>query len=161
MSVPLLALTARGIVTAGANYPTSSPNNPENRVLVGVAALCLSMLAAFLPWRSLDKYYHYLNMQPVLSSISKDRTFGRSLVVIRGPEYPDYASAANENPLDLQADAPIFARDTTVAARQALMQTYSDRPIWVVDGPTRSGGSYRVVAGPLKASDVIAGRWPP
>lgn len=164
MSVPLLALTARGITTLGSGSlsgDVSARVISQNRMLTGVVALTVATVATFLPWRSLDKYHHYLNMRPVPKAIAQSKSFNRSLILIRGAEYPDYASAAVSNPLDLRADAPVFARDASPEVRRALLQVYGDRPIWIVDGPTLAGGSYRMVAGPLTASQVLSGKTPP
>jgi hypothetical protein len=30
-----------------------------------------------------------------------------------------------------------------------LRQAYPDRPLWILDGPTKTGDGYRVAAGPL------------
>lgn len=160
MTVPLLVFSARGLLTMGNRSPTASHSIARTRFLTAASALTIAMLAAFLPWQSLDKYYRYLDMRPVLRDIEQQQSFGRSLLIVRGPEYPDYASASVSNPLDLHANVPVFAHDTTLAARKALVRAYSDRPIWIVDGPTRTGDGYRVVAGPLTADEVLSGTWP-
>jgi len=163
MSVPLLALTARGIVTLGSTrgaegYPSATA---ETRWLVGATALGIAMVATFLPWRSLDKYHHYLNMQPVLSALGPDHDFSGGLIFIRGPRYPDYESASVSNPIDLSSSAPVFVRDVSPSVRQELIEAFGDRRVWVVDGPSRANGEYRLVAGPLSKADVLSGRWPP
>ena len=69
--------------------------------------------------------------------------------MIRGERSPDYASAAVYNPIDLRADATIYAWDRGAEVRHALMRAYPDRPIWIVDGPTRTHGAFKIVEGPL------------
>lgn len=112
-------------------------------------------LALFVPWRATGKYWHYRGMRPDVVQLARDRDFGRSLVLVRGSRHPDYVSAAAWNPVDLQADAPIYAWDATQAIREQLLAAYPDRPVWILDGPTLTGGAYRVVAGPLTASEVL------
>jgi len=119
------------------------------RVAVGVMALSAVALLVFVPWRALDKYHGYLEMYPDVRELSSQAGFGRSLVLVRGKEFPDYASAAIYNPLDLTAAAPVYAHARDTATNAAVLAAYGDRPIWILDGPSRTHGRYRVVAGPL------------
>ncbi len=120
------------------------------------AALALSFvaLAVYFPWRTVDKYYHYRNMRPDVPRLAAEQGFGRSLVFVRGRRHPDYASAAAYNPLDLTAGVPLYAWDSSPEAREEALRVYADRPVWILDGPTRTGDGYRVVAGPLTAADA-------
>ncbi len=156
MIVPFVALTARS-VEALAKRLARSPEEVDAtraRLIAGGAMLCLGAVVAFMPWRAVNKYYHYRGMQPGVERLAREHGFGRSLVLVRGPEFPDFISVAISNPLDFQADGPLYARDRGVDVREALLRAYPDRPIWVVDGPSRSGGTYRVVAGPVSPSDA-------
>ena len=158
MIVPFVALTARGLDRVAARMggvPTESAAH-RGRVIGGIALLLLGGLTVFVPWRALDKYHHYRGMQPGLSDLAAERRFGRSLVLIRGRETPDFASAAVENPLDLRAAVPLYAWDRGAAVRDSLAVVYADRPVWVVDGPSRTGAGYAVVAGPITAAELAA-----
>jgi hypothetical protein len=128
----------------------------RGRVLAGLTLLGIGCFAAFIPWRALDKYHDYRGMQPGLVHLAAEHQFGRSLVLIRGRETPDFASAAPFNPLDLQAPVPIFAWDRGAAVRAHLATAYPDRPVWLVDGPSRTGAGYRIAAGPLTAADLAS-----
>lgn len=159
MLLPLYALTARGLGELGdrldaAGTPVASRLG-HARALAGGAMLCLSATAAFIPWRMFDKYHHYLRMRSDIGEVAKAHGFGRSLVLVRGVEHPDYTSAATFNPLDLRADVPIYVRDRDAAERAALARAYPDRPVWIVDGPTLTSAGYRVVAGPLPAARLL------
>jgi hypothetical protein len=125
------------------------------RVLATTAALSVLVLTIYIPWRAFDKYHHYLNMRPDIPELADHYAFGRSLVMIRGPEHPDYASAIIYNPLDLQADAPVYVHVRGTAADAQIIQAYADRPIWIIDGPTLTHGAYQVAAGPLTAADLL------
>ena len=135
--VPLVFLTARALDKMGR--------------FAGPALACLCLLAVvnYLPWRGIDKYYHYLNMRPDVRRLAAERQFGPSLVFIRGPRHPDYASAAVYNPLDLRAAAPIYAWDRDPAARAEARRAYPDRAVWLVNGPSVTGRGFEVAAGPL------------
>ncbi|HET9532885.1 MAG TPA: hypothetical protein VFQ92_21195, partial [Blastocatellia bacterium] len=68
----------------------------------------------------------------------------------------DYASAAIYNPLDLRADAPIYAWDESPEVRSQVLEAYRDRPVWIVDGHSITGRGFEVVKGPLSAQELIA-----
>jgi hypothetical protein len=158
--VPLLALTVRGIQSLDkAPSESTGPSTGFSTVGLGVlvAVLCLSALTLvnYFPWRAIDKYHHYLGMRPDIRQLADERGFGKSLVLIRGNQHPDYASAAIYNPLDLHADAPIYAWDRSPEVRAAVLKAYSDRPVWVVDGPTITQRGFEVVEGPMSAKQMV------
>ncbi len=124
------------------------------RAQVALALACFSALVTFIPWRSFDKYFHYRGMQPGIRELASGNHFGRSVVLIRGERHPDYASAMIYNPLDWEADAPIYAWDRGIGVRKALFAHYTDRPVWIVNGPTRTGRGFEIAAGPFKAEEV-------
>jgi hypothetical protein len=121
--------------------------------LVVVTVVALTLIV-YVPWRAIDKYHHFRGMRPDIRTLSAVHAFGRSLVFVRGKEHPDYASAAVYNPLDWHAGAPVYAwyRDSE-AVRQAVA-AYPDRPVWLIDGPTMTGGGFEVAAGPLAPGTI-------
>lgn len=127
---------------------------PRLRFAVFLAALGSAFL--FLPWRAIDKYRGYRGMVPGAAALAREHGFGRSLVLVRGERHPDFASAAVDNPLDWEADAPIFAWDRDAATRARLLEHYADRPVWIIDGPSRGRGAFRLVAGPLNSAAAAA-----
>jgi hypothetical protein len=154
--IPCVALTARGLEWLETRLSTSGGiGNP--RVGVAVAVLALLTVVNYFPWRSLDKYRHYLRMRPDVRAIAAQKQMGRSLVLVRGDQFPDYTSAAIYNPLDLNSGQPVYAWDRDATTRAELLRTYSDRPVWIVEGPTITKAGYRVIAGPLKAADLATG----
>jgi hypothetical protein len=162
MIVPLVALTARGIQCLGEQLDGHGVPRPYRRAgeatgigtaraLLAVLALSASALVNYFPWRAIDKYHHYLGMRPDIRELAAQYDFGASLVLIRGVEHPDYSSAAVYNPVDLRALQPIYAWDRTPEVRARLLEAYRERPVWVVDGPSITGGRFRVAAGPIPA----------
>jgi hypothetical protein len=153
--VPCTALSARGlqILEMKTAQGGSRKNNP---VLVAAMALCVMALVNYFPWRSVDKYYHYLRMRPDVRRLARAHNFGRSLVLINGDRYPDYASAAIYNPLDLRSNESIYVWNRNPAVRAQVLQAYPDRPVWVVDGSSVTSGAFKVIAGPLDAQTLIA-----
>jgi hypothetical protein len=154
--VSCTALAARGIMeldyavaATTTPAPPASRGVPPARALGAALVLSFGALVTFFPWRAVDKYYHYRNMRPDIREIARTRSLGRSLVFIRGARHPDYASAAIYNPLDLRAEVPLYVWDASERAREQALAAYADRPVWIIDGPTRTKNGFRVAAGPL------------
>jgi hypothetical protein len=95
-------------------------------------------------------------MRADVRQLARDAGFGRSLVLVRGARFPDYASSAIYNPIDLHADAPIYAWDASAEIRTELLNAYPDRPVWIIDGPSITRGDFRVIAGPLSHGEARA-----
>lgn len=154
--VPCIALTARGVEILADRVNADGNPGSGARVVIAALALCLMSVVIFLPWRSLDKYHHYRRMRPDIRELARERAFGRSLVLVQGRRHPDYASAAIYNPIDLKANAPVYAWDRGPEVRARLMDVYADRPIWVVAGPTVTGHGFEVLGGPLSWSALTS-----
>jgi hypothetical protein len=154
--VPCVVLTARGIqylsIRLEANTDVTSYNG--ERVIVGVLLLCLLTLVNYFPWRAVDKYHHYRGMRPDIRYLAKEYGFGKSLVLIKGNNIPDYASAATYNPVDLQADSPVYAWDQNAQVRTKLLKSFSDRPVWIVNGPSITHSGFKVVEGPISTLEL-------
>jgi 4-amino-4-deoxy-L-arabinose transferase-like glycosyltransferase len=168
--VPLTVLTARGIqfvsesLERGAynqepraqsnDFPLSATSFQNVRVIVGVASLCVFALANYFPWRAIDKYYHYLGMRPDIRNLARQHEFGKSLVLIRGKAHPDYASAWIYNSWNSNNDRPVYAWDRNPEARAKVIEAYPDRLVWLVDGPTITNGSFKLIDGPRRAHEL-------
>ena len=150
--VPMLALSARGIVQTDVALREAGFNDGALKAAVTFAMLAMLV---FVPWRGIDKYYHYRGMRPDVRAIAESRQFGNSLVLVRGKRHPDYHSAATYNPIDLTAAGPIYARDLGAAERGRLLDAYPNRPIWILDGPSVTRDSFHV-SGPFTAEQVRA-----
>lgn len=140
----LIGLSARGIHT----FDTITGLAQRKGTVMAVIA-CTIALLTFVPWRATDKYFRFRGMRPDVRTLAATHGFGRSLVIINGNEMPDYSSAAAYNPLDWQAPVPIYAWNRDARAVEDLRAAFADRPLWIVDGPTRTGDGFRVAAGPI------------
>jgi dolichyl-phosphate-mannose-protein mannosyltransferase len=157
MLVPCMALTARGIQLLERKLASgTSSSNRGALVMIAVLLLCVSTLINYFPWRAIDKYHNYLGLRPDIHYLARTYNFGKSLVLIEGDSRPDYASAAVYNPLDLQADAPVYAWDQNPEVRSQLLKAYVDRPVWVVAGPSVTGSGFKVLEGPIPANKLVA-----
>lgn len=154
MVVPLVVLAGRGIVTLGARIDEQFENG-STRVLSAVLALSVMAMAVFVPWRAIDKYHNFRGMRPDIRYLAKAHNFGPSLVLVQGNKDPDYASAAIYNPLDLAANATIYAWDRDNDTRRRLLEAYADRPVWIVRSPSLTGRGYEVVDGPVAAAELL------
>ena len=77
MLVPLIALTVRGVMSLSPTLsPTLSSSQPPStpspvlsvhttQLLSAVVLLSVVSLVAFVPWRSIDKYWHYRGMEAI------------------------------------------------------------------------------------------------
>ncbi len=142
--VPLCALTASGIRRLA---PDAGP--VRERVSLGVAALSVAAVLCFMPWRSVDKYWHFRRIEPGMARLAEAKGMSGGLVLVRGPRHPDYHGAAIYNSLDLRAPSTVFAWDRNREARAAVLRAYPNRLVWYVDGPTVTKGDYELSAGPL------------
>ncbi len=139
---PLAALAARGLSRLGER---GGPGR-LGRCLTGAGALSVAALLIFVPWRAADKYHHYRGMSPegprrALREIGP----GPALVLVQGSRFPDYASTAIYNPIDVRDSAGvIFAWDKDSVTRSALLEYFVGRPVWLLSGPTINGGAWRL-----------------
>jgi len=145
--VPLVVLAARGAISLDARGGAG----PPGRVHFTVLALGLSLISVvtFLPWRALDKYHGYRGMDAGIQRLAEEAPFGPDLVLIQGSRHPDYHSAAIYNPLDWDAEETIYAWDRSPEVRRAVLEAYPDRKVWLVEGPSLTGGGHRIVEGPV------------
>jgi hypothetical protein len=126
------------------------------RGAIAAPMLVVASLLVFVPWRVVDKYRGYLRMQPDAPRLARELRFGRSLVFIRGERFPDYASAATYNPLDLRAAAPVYAWFKNETALREAIAAYPDRPVYILDGPSRTRSGFRLAAGPVAGTELLA-----
>jgi Dolichyl-phosphate-mannose-protein mannosyltransferase len=156
MLVPLIAMTGSGLQALEKTFPLESGvlDHSRARLTIALMSLCLLAMINYLPWRALDKYHRYLGMRPDIIELASGHSFGTSLVLIRGSEHPDYASAWVYNPLNPYAAGPVYAWDRNPEVRAQLLRAYSDRPIWLVDGPSITDKGFRIIAGPLSVSEL-------
>ncbi len=155
MLFPCVVLTARGIQFFVMTLKAGSNSLSYIRVAIAIFSLCTLTLVNYFPWRAIDKYHHYLGMRPDVRYLARQFNFGRSLVLIRGNHYPDYVSAFAYNPLDLNAEAPVYVWDRDSSVTAHVLQAYRERPVWIVNGPSLTGRGYEVVSGPLRAGNLL------
>lgn len=153
--VPALVLSARGLETLGEQVRGAGPRDGATRVFAGAAMLVLVTVVVFVPWRAADKYFRYRGMRPDVRTIAADPAMRNGVLLIRGNRHPDYGSAVVYNPLTEESPAPLLVWDRSDSIRVALVAAYPSRRFWVVDGPSITGGAYKVVAGPLTGEALL------
>jgi len=147
--LPALVLSARAVLSLSTWFGKVAGREVSIWPLGASLVLVGLTLTVFIPWRATNRYYHYRGMRPDIRDLATDHAFGPSLVLVRGERTPDYASAATYNPIDLEAPVPIYIWDSGREIEQPIATAFPDRPLWIVDGPSRTGDGFRVVAGPL------------
>jgi hypothetical protein len=148
--LPVVVLTLLGAQALAARLRDPGLPAAVERVWAFIALATLLGVVNLLPWRALDKYHNYRGIRADLFALQRNYHFGHSLVLVRGPLWPDYASTVPFNPPTLLPDAPgpIFARELDAATTQRLRQYYSGRPIWILAGPSVTGRGFEVVEAP-------------
>ena len=151
MLIPLIVFAAKGITSLEKTFYSflEEQRGGTSYVQAGVFILCIFSLLNFVPWRSLDKYFHYLDMRPDIKTLAQQHGFGNSLVLIQGKAFPDFASAAAYNILPFTDSAPIYVWDRDPQIKKRLFQSFGDRPIWIVGGPSKTDAAYKVLKGPI------------
>ena len=138
MILPLVVLSARGMEHFQFKLDPSGL-----QIFAAVLVMALLTLCNYFPWRSVDKYHHYLNMMPEICSI-QPATDHNTLIVVQGSQFPDYASAMACNPLDFHQGNPIYVWDKNPNVRRQVLEEYKDRSIWFVRGPSLTGRGYEI-----------------
>jgi hypothetical protein len=151
--LPMIALTVRGACHVGSRLPGRQAGMTQ--VVTGMLALSIAGMATFMPWRAIDKYFHYNNMRPDIRQLAQTHDFSNSLVLVSGTRFDDYMSAAVYNAPEIGTGPVIYAWDRDAATRNALLAAFSKREVWLVDGPTVTGAGFRVVAGPLSVAEML------
>ncbi len=145
--IPGVLLTARGSLWLRERVAR------PGLVPAALCALVLASLTTFFPWRAIDKYRGYRQMRPGLERLAREAGFGRDLILIRGPMHPDFHAAVILNPLRADAPGPLYAWDSGDDMRARLRAAFPDRGIWVLEGPSLTGGGYRIIEQPSTRSD--------
>jgi hypothetical protein len=144
---PLIILSVRGCEILSEKY---------DRAPYLIAALLAASVLAYLPWRAIDKYHRYRLMRPDVRELAEQHRFGESLVIIRGRRHPDYASAVTYNPVDFNDPVPLYAWDQDRAdLRKLAVDAFPDRPVYIIDGPSKTGRGFELRAGPLHGIDEV------
>lgn len=147
--VPLAVLSARGLEELERRVGARAP--------LAVATLVVMSLAIYVPWRAVDKYHNYRGMRPDVRQLAADHGFAGDLVLVAGARFPDYASAAILNPIDLNGGDTVYAWDRNPEVRAATLRAFQNRRVWFIEGPAITKEGYRVTAGPLQAGDLLEG----
>lgn len=155
--VPCLVMTVRGlqVLAEKLDAGTESTMGVGRRAFIGAVMLCALSVVNYFPWRAVDKYHHYRGMRPDVRALAAKHAFGRAVVLIRGNRFPDYASAAVYNSIDLQADDPLYVWDRNPEVRSQVLDAYPDRTVWIVEGPSVTNRGYQVVAGPITSRELM------
>jgi hypothetical protein len=149
--VPCAVLAGRALASIEARHTVM----PGARTMVATGVLCLGALFVYVPWRAADKYRHYRSIRPDFVMMRDDPAYRDAVILVSGRRHPEWASAALANDLYIGSSAaPVFAWDRDPATRQAVLNAFPNRPVWLMKGPSETGGS-EVLRGPVAPSERL------
>lgn len=149
--VPFAVYTA-----VGAGAAADRLGIPIGRMALFVLLASILGALSVVPWRAANKYHNYRGLSPAVGRLAAEYRFGRSLVLVRGDRNTDYACAAIYNPVDLTADAPVYAWESGPDAAARLRAAFPDRPVWIIAGPTVTGRGFEVLVHPSPSHAIEA-----
>lgn len=145
--LPCTALTVRAaqMLSARAQEAFLPPGAPS-RVWAMLALATAAGLLTLLPWRSLDKYWHYRGTSAGLRRLATQASFSRSLVIINGVRWPDYACASYLNPamLSKEYEGAVFALPSSAQSLERVIAAFPDRPVLILNPLPDSPGAFEV-----------------
>lgn len=146
--VPWLLLSVRGWDRLAAWIERAGLQHARGRVAVGIGVAVCGAMLLFVPWRAVDKYRHYRSMEPGMRTLVEGDRLDGGLVLVRGNRFPDYMSAAIYNRVGFPDRWPVIAYAASDQTVRDVVRAFPARPVWVVDGPTRSGHGFVLRGGP-------------
>jgi hypothetical protein len=152
--LPLIVLTIRGIQELKIRLSKHGMDQINlYRVDAIVIFACIIAVINFIPWRSLDKYYHYRGMRSDIAELAEKCGFNDSLVFVQELDKSDYPSAFIFNPVDLNSGQTIYVRDLGPEVRNQVIENFPNRSIWTVRGSEELGGNFSIVDNPRSPQD--------
>lgn len=147
--VPCVVLAGRALASIEARHPVM----PGARTMVAIGIFCLGVLVLYVPWRAANKYWHYRSVRPDFVRMKADPAYRDGLILVSGRRHPEWAAASLANELVIGASAaPVFAWDRDSTTRQAVLNAFPTRPVWLVKGPSETAG-VEIVRGPVAPAD--------
>jgi hypothetical protein len=156
--VPWTVLTVRGCDCLGSRLDARWGVGTARRVWFAVAIASLMALLVFVPWRGVDKYFHYRGMQPGARAYLDDPRLEGALVLVRGENFPDFMSAAVYNEIGFPSSAPVFAWYGSEAMARDAIAAFPDRQVWILDGPTHTSDGFELSDGPISPRSIPPSR---
>jgi hypothetical protein len=141
----VLTLRAAQGVSRRMQESTFPPGAPM-RVWAFVAVASAVGILTHVPWRGLDKYWHYRGTSGAIRQLAARHKFGRSLVIINGLPWPEYACASYLNPAELSPsyDGPIYALPANTEALEQLLVAFPDRPLHILHAAPETPGAFQI-----------------
>jgi hypothetical protein len=145
--LPCAVLTIRGgQALVSRMQEATAPPGASARVWALVALATAAGIVTHVPWRGLDKYWHYRGTSGAIRRLAHEHNFGVSLVIINGLRWPEYASASYLNPAVLSPDydGPIYVLPRDAASLERLLAAFPDRPLKILHASPNSPGAFEV-----------------
>lgn len=139
MIMPLAALTAAALARL-------SSGGFLKRLVVLASLLGAPVVIVM---RGTIKYHDYRGMTPYMEHLAREQGFGHDLILIRGDVFSDYSPGLILNPPGLDGSGPLYFRWVDGEDLAALRDRFPGRRLWIVDGPSITGGRPSVASGPI------------
>jgi len=149
--LPCVVLTIRGAqALSSKTQEAGMPPGAPSRVWALVALAAAAGMATLLPWRGLDKYWHYRGTSAAVRRLATQQGFGRSLVIINGLPWPEYACASYLNPAVLSPDyeGPVFALPSGTESLQRVLAAFPERPVHILHPAPETPGTFQIARQP-------------
>jgi len=145
--LPCTVLSIRGAQAVGRRMQDATL--PPGALLRAWAIVALASAAGtltHLPWRGLDKYWRYRGTSGSVRQLAAEHKFGRSLVIINGLQWPEYASASYLNPAELSPDydGPIYALPRDAGSLERLLVAFPDRPLHILQPAAETPATFQI-----------------
>lgn len=125
------------------------------RIATTVAFASLAALLTFVPWRAATKYYRYRDIGDEIRVLVDRHQWDDDLIFVRAEGREAFQAAFNFLDPAFRAGRPVFARDVGPASRQAVLERFPDRDIWIIGPDSGRDRRLRVLNGPLPPGSPV------
>lgn len=155
MIVPLLVLTACGIVTTTCKLSHFYPAGlVSHRIGVGVVFLCLCSVLVFESWLGFNRYPGINGYHADYQALARQERYQNSLMFISLEVQKEYGSAFWLNDFNATADSPLFAIDLGAESNRNVAAAYPEREVYFLEGRSPTRDRVIVLRGPISAADL-------
>jgi len=144
---PCIFLSALGAHAAGVRLKPAVADGPS-RVGAGILLLSLAAVVCFAGWRASTKYFGYNHYHADYRTLSHDPALRGGLVFVKAESDDEFGAALTFDRPDLSGPSPIFLRSHGAVADAAAAAAFPGRPVFTVEGRSKTNAKARLVAGP-------------
>ena len=147
---PLVVISVGGLntlVTVLASNLNNSLVAPKVATIFTV--LCVITVIAFIPWRSVTRYYEFRDYHSDFRDLTNSNNLQNSIVFIKKASESDFGSAFILNDPTFNSSEPIFAFDRGRKVNFSLAEYYPEHKLYFAQGRTKEGIKAKLTEGPF------------